>query len=124
MKNVVAKARDASGTDNIMVCERGVSFGYGNLVSDMRRWRLCADPVAPWSSMPPTPCNFLAHKARPPAGNANSYPCWHAPPWRRGERCFMETHPDPAKAWSDGPNAWPLRLMKDCSRRSRRSTGW
>ena len=60
MKQVVAKAKAASGADNIMVCERGASFGYHNLVSDMRCSRSCATPAARWCSTPRIRCSFPA----------------------------------------------------------------
>ena len=113
MKNVVDKARDASGVDNIMVCERGVTFGYNNLISDMRSLMIMRDTGCP--------VVFDAtHSVQLPGGQGNA---------SGGERkfvpvlaraavaagvagVFMETHPDPAKALSDGPNAWPLQHMK------------
>jgi 2-dehydro-3-deoxyphosphooctonate aldolase (KDO 8-P synthase) len=113
MTQVVAKAKAASGTDNIMVCERGASFGYHNLVSDMRSLAIMRDTGCP--------VVFDAtHSVQLPGGQGTS---------SGGERefvpvlaraavaagisgLFMETHPDPAKALSDGPNAWPLPRMK------------
>jgi 2-dehydro-3-deoxyphosphooctonate aldolase (KDO 8-P synthase) len=113
MKQVVAKAKAASGTDTIMVCERGASFGYNNLVSDMRSLAIMRDTGCP--------VVFDAtHSVQLPGGQGTS---------SGGERefvpvlaraavaagisgLFMETHPDPAKALSDGPNAWPLARMK------------
>jgi 2-dehydro-3-deoxyphosphooctonate aldolase (KDO 8-P synthase) len=113
MKNVVDKARAASGTDNIMVCERGVSFGYNNLVSDMRSlaiMRECACPVV-----------FDAtHSVQLPGGQGTRSDGQRefVPVLARAAIAvgvagvFMETHPDPAQALSDGPNAWPLDRMK------------
>jgi 2-dehydro-3-deoxyphosphooctonate aldolase (KDO 8-P synthase) len=113
MKNVVEKAREASGEDNILVCERGASFGYHNLVSDMRSLAILRETGCP--------VVFDAtHSVQLPGGQGTS---------SGGERefvpvlaraavatgvagVFMETHPNPEKALSDGPNAWPLRLMK------------
>ena len=112
MKHVVAKAK-ACGNDNIMVCERGVSFGYNNLVSDMRSLKI----------MQETGCPVVydaTHSVQLPGGNNGT---------SGGERefipvlaraavaagiagIFMETHPDPDKALSDGPNSWPLASMK------------
>ena len=113
MKNVVDKARSASNADNIMVCERGATFGYNNLISDMRGLMVMRDTGCP--------VVFDAtHSVQLPGGQGNA---------SGGERkfvpvlaraavaagiagIFMETHPNPAKALSDGPNAWPLQHMK------------
>ncbi len=117
MKNVVDKARAAAvaaGGDGgtIMVCERGASFGYNNLVSDMRAlaiMRECAAPVV-----------FDAtHSVQLPGGQGTSSGGQreHVPVLARAAVAvgvagvFMETHPDPARALSDGPNAWPLDRM-------------
>lgn len=113
MKNVVDKAR-AAGNEQIMVCERGVSFGYNNLVSDMRSlaaMRNCEAPVV-----------FDAtHSVQLPGGQGNVsggqrefVPVLARAAIAAGvSGVFMETHPDPAKAMSDGPNAWPLEQMKE-----------
>ena len=115
MKNVVDKARAANGgADNIMVCERGVSFGYNNLVSDMRAL----------SAMRDTACPVVfdaTHSVQLPGGQGTSsggqrefVPVLARAAVAAGiSGLFMETHPDPAKAMSDGPNAWPLPKMKD-----------
>jgi len=112
MKNVVAKAR-STGNRDILVCERGFSFGYNNLVSDMRAL----------SIMRETECPVVfdaTHSVQLPGGQGAS---------SGGERefipvlaraavasgiagLFMETHPEPSKALSDGPNAWPLARME------------
>ncbi len=113
MKNVVDKAREASGSDNIMVCERGVSFGYNNLVSDMRSLAIMRDTGCP--------VVFDAtHSVQLPGGQGTSSGGQRefVPVLARAAVAvgiaglFMETHPDPARALSDGPNAWPLGLMK------------
>src|SRR3954470_13222694 len=113
MKNVVDKAREASGADNIMVCERGASFGYNNLVSDMRSLAIMRDTGCP--------VVFDAtHSVRLPGGQGTSsggqrefVPVLARAAVATGVAgVFMETHPDPAKALSDGPNAWPLQHMK------------
>ncbi len=113
MKNVVAKARSA-GNDQIMVCERGVSFGYNNLVSDMRSlvvMRECGCPVV-----------FDAtHAVQLPGGQGTSSGGQRefVPVLARAavavgiSGLFMETHPDPDKALSDGPNSWPLDRMRE-----------
>ena len=113
MKNVVDKAR-AVGNEQIMVCERGVSFGYNNLVSDMRALAAMRDTGAP--------VVFDAtHSVQLPGGqgSASGGQREYVPVLARAavaagvSGLFMETHPDPAKALSDGPNAWPLGQMKD-----------
>jgi 2-dehydro-3-deoxyphosphooctonate aldolase (KDO 8-P synthase) len=112
MKNVVDKAR-AVGNEQIMVCERGVSFGYNNLVSDMRSLAAMRDTGAP--------VVFDAtHSVQLPGGqgSASGGQREYVPVLARAaiaagvSGVFMETHPDPAKALSDGPNAWPLGQMK------------
>jgi 2-dehydro-3-deoxyphosphooctonate aldolase (KDO 8-P synthase) len=113
MKNVVDKAKEASQQENILVCERGFSFGYGNLVSDMRSLAIMRNTGCP--------VVFDAtHSVQLPGGQGNA---------SGGERqfipvlaraavasgiagLFMETHPNPEKALSDGPNAWPLGMMQ------------
>ena len=113
MVNVVDKARVASGTDNIMVCERGVSFGYNNLVSDMRSLMI----------MRGTGCPVVfdaTHSVQLPGGQGTSsggqrefVPVLARAAVASGiSGLFMETHPQPEKALSDGPNAWPLKHMK------------
>jgi len=112
MKNVVDKAR-AVGNEQIMVCERGVSFGYNNLVSDMRSLAAMRDTGAP--------VVFDAtHSVQLPGGqgSASGGQREYVPVLARAaiaagvSGLFMETHPDPASALSDGPNAWPLGQMK------------
>jgi 2-dehydro-3-deoxyphosphooctonate aldolase (KDO 8-P synthase) len=112
MKNVVDKAR-AVGNDQIMVCERGVSFGYNNLVSDMRSLAAMRDTGAP--------VVFDAtHSVQLPGGqgSASGGQREYVPVLARAaiaagvSGLFMETHPDPERALSDGPNAWPLGQMK------------
>ncbi len=114
MKNVVEKARQASGEENILVCERGASFGYNNLVSDMRSLvtlRLTGCPVV-----------FDAtHSVQLPGGQGDKsggqrefVPALARAAVATGiDGLFMETHPRPDQALSDGPNAWPLERMKD-----------
>ena len=114
MKNVVDKAREANGgADTIMVCERGASFGYNNLVSDMRALAIMRDTGCP--------VVFDAtHSVQLPGGQGSSsggqrefVPVLARAAVAAGVAgLFMETHPDPAKALSDGPNAWPLGQMK------------
>jgi len=114
MQQVVAKARAASNQDNIMVCERGYAFGYNNLVSDMRSLAI----------MRATGCPVVfdaTHSVQLPGGQGTA---------SGGERrfvpvlarsavaagiagIFIETHPDPDRALSDGPNSWPLARMRE-----------
>ncbi|MDQ1363142.1 MAG: 2-dehydro-3-deoxyphosphooctonate aldolase synthase [Pseudomonadota bacterium] len=112
MKNVVDKAR-STGNQQIMVCERGVSFGYNNLVSDMRALAVMRDTGCP--------VVFDAtHSVQLPGGQGTSSGGQreHVPVLARAAVAagiaglFMETHPDPACALSDGPNAWPLPRME------------
>ncbi len=112
MKHVVAKAK-ACGNDNIMVCERGVSFGYNNLVSDMRSLMIMRDTGCP--------VVFDAtHSVQLPGGNNGStggqrefIPVLARAAVAAGiAGIFMETHPKPDEALSDGPNSWPLAKMK------------
>lgn len=115
MKNVVQKAREANGgADNIMVCERGVSFGYNTLVSDMRGLAIMRETKCP--------VVFDAtHSVQQPGGQGDKSGGQreHVPVLARAAVAsgiagvFMETHPDPSKALSDGPNAWPLDRMKE-----------
>jgi 2-dehydro-3-deoxyphosphooctonate aldolase (KDO 8-P synthase) len=113
MQQVVAKAKAASGADNIMVCERGASFGYHNLVSDMRSLAI----------MRATGCPVVfdaTHSVQLPGGQGTSsggqrefVPVLARAAVAAGVAgLFMETHPDPSRALSDGPNAWPLQRMR------------
>ncbi|MEW8261005.1 MAG: 3-deoxy-8-phosphooctulonate synthase [Candidatus Thiodiazotropha taylori] len=111
MVHVVEKAR-AAGNQQLMVCERGVSFGYNNLVSDMRSL----------AAMRETGCPVVfdaTHSVQLPGGQGKSsggqrefVPVLARAAVAAGvSGLFMETHPDPDKALSDGPNAWPLAKM-------------
>jgi len=113
MKNVVAKARDV-GNDQILVCERGASFGYNNLVSDMRSLAVMRE----------TDCPVVfdaTHSVQLPGGQGTSSGGQRefVPVLARAavavgvSGLFAETHPDPSKALSDGPNAWPLGQMEE-----------
>lgn len=114
MKNVVAKAREVNGgADNLMVCERGVSFGYNNLVSDMRGLAIMRETGCP--------VVFDAtHSVQLPGGQGDKSGGQreHVPVLARAAVAvgiaglFMETHPCPEKAFSDGPNSWPLDRME------------
>jgi 2-dehydro-3-deoxyphosphooctonate aldolase (KDO 8-P synthase) len=113
MANVAAKAK-ATGNEQIMLCERGVSFGYNTLVSDMRGLAVMRETGCP--------VVFDAtHSVQQPGGRGDSSggERQHVPVLARAavaagiSGLFMETHPDPAQALSDGPNSWPLDRMKD-----------
>jgi len=106
MQNVVEKAREASGTDNIMVCERGASFGYNNLVSDMRSLAVMRNTGCPVVFDATHSVQLPGGQARSAEGNANSCRCLRARHSGGISGLFMETHPNPAKALSDGPNAF------------------
>ncbi len=111
MKNVIDKAR-STGNENIMACERGVSFGYNNLVSDMRSLAIMRESNCPVVF-------DGTHSVQLPGGQGTSSGGQreHIPVLTRAavaagiSGLFMETHPDPANALSDGPNAWPLDKM-------------
>ncbi len=116
MKNVMDKARE-TGNTQIMACERGVSFGYNNLVSDMRSLAVMRETECPV-------VYDATHSVQQPGGlggcsggNREFVPVLA----RAAVACgvsglFMETHPDPEKALSDGPNSWPLDKMSDLLR--------
>lgn len=112
MKHVIAKAK-ATGNDQIMACERGVSFGYNNLVSDMRSLAIMRETGCPV-------VYDATHSVQLPGGNngASGGQREFIPILARAaiaagiSGLFMETHPDPDKALSDGPNSWPLHKMK------------
>ncbi len=112
MTHVVNKAR-ATGNENIMVCERGASFGYNNLVSDMRSLAVMRETQAP--------VVFDAtHSVQLPGGQGTTSGGQreHVPVLARAAMAagisglFMETHPNPAEAKSDGPNSWPMKDME------------
>jgi 2-dehydro-3-deoxyphosphooctonate aldolase (KDO 8-P synthase) len=114
MKNVVEKAREASGADNIMVCERGASFGYNNLVSDMRSLAIMRDTNCPVVFDATHSVQLPGGQGTSSGGQREFVPVLARAAIASGVAgVFMETHPDPAKALSDGPNAWPLGKMRD-----------
>ena len=113
MANVADKAK-ATGNQQIMVCERGVSFGYNNLVSDMRSLAVMRN----------TDCPVVfdaTHSVQLPGGqgSCSGGQREHVPVLARAavavgiSGIFMETHPNPAEALSDGPNSWPLHRMRE-----------
>ncbi|MBA2653838.1 MAG: 3-deoxy-8-phosphooctulonate synthase [Gammaproteobacteria bacterium] len=111
MVNVVEKAK-ATGNDKILVCERGVSFGYNNLVADMRSLVIMRDTLCPVVF-------DVTHSVQLPGGQGSSSGGQREfiPTLARAATAvgisglFMETHPNPDKALSDGPNSWPLGRM-------------
>jgi 2-dehydro-3-deoxyphosphooctonate aldolase (KDO 8-P synthase) len=114
MKNVVDKAREASGTDNILVCERGVSFGYNTLVSDMRSLAIMRETGCPVVFDATHSVQLPGGQGTASGGQREFVPVLARAAVAAGvSGVFMETHPNPAKAMSDGPNAWPLDLMQD-----------
>ncbi|HVK53833.1 MAG TPA: 3-deoxy-8-phosphooctulonate synthase [Burkholderiales bacterium] len=113
MKNVVDKAREASGSDTIMVCERGVSFGYNNLVSDMRSLAIMRETGCPVVFDATHSVQLPGGQGTKSGGQREFVPVLARAAVATGvSGLFMETHPDPEKAMSDGPNAWPLQRIK------------
>ena len=113
MRNVVDKAKEASGKDNILVCERGFSFGYGNLVSDMRSLVIMRDTGCPVVFDATHSVQLPGGQGTASGGQREFIPVLARAAVATGiAGLFMETHPDPAKALSDGPNAWPLGMMQ------------
>ena len=112
MKNVVEKAR-AVGNDDIMVCERGASFGYNNLVSDMRSLAVMRDTGCPVVFDATHSVQLPGGQGTKSGGQREFVPVLARAAVAVGvSGVFMETHPDPEKALSDGPNAWPLGKME------------
>lgn len=113
MRHVVEKAR-STGNDQIMVCERGASFGYNNLVSDMRSLAVMRETQVPV-------VYDVTHSVQLPGGQGSSsggqrefVPVLARAAVAAGvSGLFMETHPDPEKALSDGPNSWPLGRLAE-----------
>ena len=113
MLQVVAKARAASGADNIMVCERGASFGYHNLVSDMRALAIMRDTGCPVVFDATHSVQLPGGKGASSGGQREFVPVLARAAVAAGVAgLFMETHPRPDEALSDGPNAWPLPRMR------------
>ncbi|MCU0805340.1 MAG: 3-deoxy-8-phosphooctulonate synthase [Burkholderiales bacterium] len=123
MKNVVDKAREAArearpddpdAGRNIMVCERGVSFGYHNLVSDMRSLAIMRETGCPVVFDATHSVQLPGGKGTASGGQREFVPVLARAAVAAGVAgVFMETHPNPEKALSDGPNAWPLPLMRE-----------
>ena len=114
MKNVVEKAREASGQDNVLVCERGFSFGYNNLVSDMRSLAIMRDTGCPVVFDATHSVQLPGGQGTASGGQREFIPVLARAAVASGiAGLFMETHPNPARALSDGPNAWPLAMMEE-----------
>jgi len=114
MRNVVEKAREASKADNIMVCERGFSFGYNNLVSDMRSLAIMRDTGCPVVFDATHSVQLPGGQGTASGGQREFIPVLARAAVASGiSGLFMETHPNPAQALSDGPNAWPLGMMAE-----------
>ena len=112
MRNVVAKARMA-GNDHLMVCERGASFGYNNLVSDMRGLAVMRETGCPVVFDATHSVQLPGGKGDASGGQREFVPVLARAAVAAGVAgLFMETHPDPDRALSDGPNAWPLDRME------------
>jgi 2-dehydro-3-deoxyphosphooctonate aldolase (KDO 8-P synthase) len=113
MANVVAKAR-STGNEQIMVCERGFSFGYNNLVSDMRSLAVMRDTGAPVVFDATHSVQLPGGKGSASGGQREFVPVLARAAVAAGiSGLFMETHPDPERALSDGPNAWPLDRLEE-----------
>jgi 2-dehydro-3-deoxyphosphooctonate aldolase (KDO 8-P synthase) len=112
MSNVVGKAK-ATGNQQIMVCERGVSFGYNNLISDMRALMVMRDTGCPVVFDATHSVQLPGGGGAVSGGQREFVPVLARAAVAAGvSGLFMETHPDPDKALSDGPNAWPLGRME------------
>ena len=115
MQHVVAKAKEANGgADTIMVCERGASFGYNNLVSDMRSLAILRETGCPVVYDATHSVQLPGGQGASSGGQREFVPVLARAAVAVGiAGLFMETHPNPDKALSDGPNSWPLAKMKD-----------
>jgi 2-dehydro-3-deoxyphosphooctonate aldolase (KDO 8-P synthase) len=112
MRNVVEKAR-STGNEHIMVCERGFSFGYNNLVTDMRGLAVMRDTGCPVVFDATHSVQLPGGQGSASGGQREFVPVLARAAVAAGVAgVFMETHPEPAKALSDGPNAWPLDRMR------------
>ncbi len=112
MRNVVEKAR-STGNEQIMVCERGFSFGYNNLVTDMRGLAVMRETGCPVVFDATHSVQLPGGQGSASGGQREFVPVLARAAIAAGvSGVFMETHPEPAKALSDGPNAWPLARMR------------
>ena len=114
MKNVVDKAREVSGGETIMVCERGASFGYNNLVSDMRSLAVMRETGCPVVFDATHSVQLPGGQGTASGGQREFVPVLARAAVAAGvSGLFMETHPNPSQAMSDGPNAFPLGQLKE-----------
>ena len=114
MSGVVAKAHDAGGKGRVMVCERGVSFGYNNLVVDMRALAALRETACPVVFDATHSVQLPGSQGDRSGGQREYVPVLARAAVAAGVAgLFMETHPDPSSALSDGPNAWPLNRMEE-----------
>lgn len=115
MKQVVNKAKEANGgADTIMVCERGASFGYNTLISDMRGLAIMRETACPVVFDATHSVQQPGGQGEKSGGQREFVPVLARAAVASGiAGVFMETHPDPSMALSDGPNAWPLHKMED-----------
>ena len=113
MKRVVEKAKAASGSDNVLVCERGTTFGYHNLVSDMRGLAIMRDTGCPVVFDATHSVQMPGAQGASSGGRREFVPVLARAAVAAGVAgLFMETHPNPDEALSDGPNSWPLGRMR------------
>lgn len=113
MKNVIDKAR-ATGNSSLMVCERGVSFGYNNLVSDMRSLAIMRETRCPVVFDATHSVQLPGGQGGTSGGQREFVPVLARAAVAAGiAGIFMETHPDPDRAPSDGPNMWPLGKLEE-----------
>ena len=113
MQHVVAKAK-ATGNQSILVCERGASFGYNNLVSDMRSLKIMRETGCPVVYDATHSAQLPGGQGSVSGGQRDLIPVLARAAVAAGiSGIFMETHPNPDKALSDGPNSWPLHRMKE-----------
>ncbi len=114
MKNVVAKAIEAGAQDRVLVCERGASFGYNNLVSDMRAVVIMRNTGCPVVFDATHSVQLPGGQGTSSGGQREFVPVLARAAVAAGiSGLFMETHPDPDRAPSDGPNQWPLARMRE-----------
>ena len=113
MRHVVAKARDAAnGADTLLVCERGASFGYNNLVSDMRSLAIMRETGCPVVFDATHSVQLPGGQGNVSGGQREFVPVLARAAVASGiAGLFIETHPRPEQAWSDGPNSWPLARL-------------
>ncbi len=117
MQHVVAKAK-AAGNNDIMVCERGVSFGYNNLVTDMRSLVIMRDTGCPVVFDATHSVQLPGGQGASSGGQREFIPALARAAVAVGiDGLFMETHPNPDKALSDGPNSWPIQQIEDLLKR-------